>query len=67
MNNPVLSVFRRGDEFLFIINKADGKPEDAQIGLTKTIKNMPKSFHLMLYGFGSSENNWDWARVVVAK
>jgi len=67
MKNPVLSVVRRGDEFLFVINSADGKPEDAQIGLTKTIKNMPKSFHLMLYGFGSSENNWSSARVVVAK
>lgn len=67
MKNPVLSVARRGDEFLFIINSAEGKPEDAQVGLTKTIKNMPKSFHLMLYGFGSSENNWDSARVVVAK
>jgi hypothetical protein len=67
MKNPVLSVVRRGDEFLFVINSADGKPEDAQIGLTKTIKNMPKSFHLMLYGFGSSENNWNSARVVVAK
>ncbi|HEY0049946.1 MAG TPA: hypothetical protein VGB68_11700 [Pyrinomonadaceae bacterium] len=67
MKNPVLSVVRRGDEFLFIINSADGKPEDAQVGLTKTIKNMPKSFHLMLYGFGSSENNWNTARVVVAK
>ena len=67
MKNPVLSVVRRGDEFLFVINSANGKPEEAQIGLKTTIKNMPKSFHLMLYGYGSSENNWDWARVVVAK
>jgi hypothetical protein len=67
MKNPVLSVVRRGDEFLFVINDPKGKPEDAQIGLTATVKNMPKSFRLMLYGFGSSENNWDAARVVVAK
>jgi hypothetical protein len=67
MKNPVLSVVRRGDEFLFVINSADGRAEEAQIGLTKTIKNMPKSFHLMLYGYGSSENNWSSARVVVAK
>ena len=67
MKNPVLSIVRRGDEFLFVINKADGKPEEAQIGLTKTIKNLPKSFRVMLYGFGSSENNWNSARVVVAK
>ena len=67
MKNPVMSVVRRGDEFLFVINSPDGKPEDAQIGLKTTIKNMPKTFHLMLYGYGSSENNWDSARVVVAK
>lgn len=67
MKNPVLSVVRRGDEFLFVINSPTGKPEEAQVGLTRTIRNMPKTFHLMLYGFGSSENNWGSARVVVAK
>lgn len=67
MKNPVMSVVRRGDEFLFIINDPKGKPEDAQVGLTATVKNLPKSFHVMLYGFGSSENNWDAVRVVVAK
>lgn len=67
MKNPVLAIARVGDVFKFIINSADGKPEDAQVGLEKTVKNMPKSFHLMLYGYGSSENNWDSARVVVAK
>ena len=67
MKNPVLSIVRRGDEFLFVINSADGKPQDAQIGLQTTIKNMPKTFRLMLYGYGSSENNWNWARIVVAK
>lgn len=67
MKNPYLSIARRGDEFLFIINKPDGKPEDAQIGLTKTIKNMPKSFRLMLYGWSSSEDNWSSARVTTLK
>ncbi len=67
MKNPYLSIVRRGDEFLFIINKPDGKPEEAQVGLTKVIKNMPKSFRVMLYGYGSSEDNWNSARVVVAK
>jgi len=67
MKDPVLSVVRRGDEFLFVLNSPTGKPEEAQIGLRKTIRNMPKSFHLMLYGYGSSENNWDSARVVIAK
>jgi hypothetical protein len=67
LKNPFLSIVRRGDEFLFVINSPTGKPEEAQVGLTKTIPNMPKSFHLMLYGYGSSENSWDSARVVVAK
>jgi hypothetical protein len=67
IRNPVLAVVRRGDEFLFILNGPDSPPQDAQVGLTKTIKNMPRSFRVMLYGFGSSENNWDFARVVTPK
>lgn len=67
MKNPVLAVARVGDVFKFIINSSDGKPEDAQVGLQTTIKNMPKSFTVMLYGYSSSENNWDWARVVTVK
>lgn len=67
MKNPVLSIVRRGEEFLFVLNSADGKPEDAQVGLKTTVNNMPKSFRVMLYGFGSSENNWNNARVVIAK
>jgi hypothetical protein len=67
MKNPVMSVGRRGDEFLFIINDPKGKPEDAQVGMKSTIRNLPKTFHVMLYGFGSSENNWDAVRVVVPK
>lgn len=67
MKNPVLAIARVGDVFKFILNSAEGKPQDAQVGLEATIKNMPKSFHLMLYGYSSSENNWNSARVVVAK
>lgn len=67
MKNPVLSIVRRGDEFLFVLNSADGKPADAQVGLKTTVKNLPQSYRLMLYGYGSSENNWDNVRVVVAK
>lgn len=57
--NPTLAVVRRGEEFLFMLN--------GQEGLRKNLKSMPKSFHVMLYGFGSSENNWDSVRVVTAK
>jgi hypothetical protein len=56
---PTLAIVRRKDEFLFILN--------GQVGLTKTIKRMPRAFHVMLYGYGTSENNWDSARVVVPK
>lgn len=67
MKNPVMAVVRRGDEFLFVINSKDGKPEDAQVGLTTTVKNLPKSFTVMLYGYGTSENHWDAVRVTVPK
>jgi hypothetical protein len=56
---PTLAIVRRGDDFLFILN--------GQVGLTKTIKNMPRAFHVMLYGYGTSENNWDSVRVVTPK
>jgi hypothetical protein len=67
MKNPVLMIVRKGDEFSFYINDPKGAPQDAQLGLTSTIKNMPKSFHVMLYGYGSSENNWDGVRIVMPK
>lgn len=67
MKNPVLLVARKGDEFRFYLNEAKAAPQDAQLALTATIKNLPKSFHVMLYGYGSSENNWDAVRVVVPK
>jgi hypothetical protein len=59
LKNPTIGIVRRGDEFLFMLN--------GEVGLRKTIKNLPKEFHVMLYGFSSSENNWDSVRVVTAK
>lgn len=67
MKSPVLLVVRKGDEYSFYLNDPKGAPQDAQLALTATIKNLPKSFHVMLYGYGSSENNWDGVRVVVPK
>ncbi|HYY42948.1 MAG TPA: hypothetical protein VE775_09470, partial [Pyrinomonadaceae bacterium] len=66
-DRPVLSIVRRGDEYLFVVNKPDGTPQDAQVALTRTIKNLPRTFRLMLYGFGSSENDWESVRLVTAK
>jgi hypothetical protein len=57
--SPTLGIVRRGDDFSFMLNGEEG--------MRKTIKNMPRTFHLMLYGFGSSENNWEAARVVTVK
>ena len=57
--SPVIGIVRRGDEFLFMLN--------GEAGLRKTIKNLPRSFHVLLYGFSSSENNWDSVRVVTVK
>lgn len=67
MKNPVLLVVRKGDEFSFYLNDAKAAPQDAQMALKSNVKNLPKSFHVMLYGYGSSENNWDGVRVVVPK
>jgi hypothetical protein len=57
--NPTLSIARRGDEYFFALN--------GQVGLQKSIKGLPRSFYVMLYGFSSSENNWDSVRVITAK
>jgi hypothetical protein len=59
VKNPTLGIVRKGDEFYFMLN--------GQEGFRKTIKNLPRTFHLMLYGFGSSENDWDSVRIVTAK
>jgi hypothetical protein len=67
LKNPVLAIIRRGDEFLFVLNGPDSPPQDAQVGLTKVIKNLPRTFRVMLYGFGSSQNDWDSVRVVTPK
>lgn len=57
--HPTLSIARKGDDYFFALN--------GTVGLQKTIKNMPRAFRLMLYGYGSSENDWDSVRVVVPK
>jgi hypothetical protein len=56
---PTLGIVRRGDEFLFMLNGEEG--------MRRTVKNMPQKFHAMLYGFGTSENDWDSVRIVTVK
>ena len=57
--NPTIGIVRRGDQFMFMLN--------GQMGMQSTVKNLPQDFWVMLYGFGSSENNWKSARVVTLK
>ena len=59
IKNPTLGIVRKGDDFHFMLN--------GQEGLKRTIKNLPRAFHVMLYGFGSSQNDWDSVRVVTVK
>lgn len=56
---PTLGLVRRGDEFLFMLNGEEG--------MRRTIRNMPRNFRAMLYGFGTTESEWDSARVVTVK
>ena len=67
LKNPVIAIVRRGEEFLFVLNGPDSPPDQAQVGLKKTIRNLPGTFRVMLYGFGSSQNEWDAVRVVTLK
>ena len=40
---------------------------NGEIGLQKHIRDLPRTFRVMLYGFGTSENNWDSISVVTPK
>jgi hypothetical protein len=57
--NPHLGIARRGDQIYFMLNR--------EVGLQQTIRNLPLDFKVMLYGFGSTENNWDSVYVQTAK
>jgi len=57
--SPIIAIARRGNDLFFLLN--------GEVGLQKSVSNLPRAFHVMLYGFGSSENNWDSVRVVTAK
>jgi hypothetical protein len=48
---PKLGIARRGEKIYFMLNR--------EVGLESTIRGLPSTFKVMLYGFGSSENNWD--------
>ena len=48
---PRLGIGRRGDQIFFMLN--------GEVGLERTVRGLPPNFKVMLYGFGTTENNWD--------
>jgi hypothetical protein len=56
---PKLGIARRGDKLFFMLNR--------EVGLETTIRGVPSTFKVMLYGFGSSENHWDSIAVQTLK
>lgn len=57
--SPTLAIVRRRDQLMFVLN--------GEVGIQKTFTDLPKNFHVMLYGVSSSENSWGPIRVVSAK
>ena len=57
--NPRLGIGRRGEQIFFMLNR--------EVGLERTIRGLSTNFKVMLYGYGSSENNWDAVYVQTAK
>jgi hypothetical protein len=48
---PRLGIARRGDQVFFMLNR--------EVGLQNSLRGLSPTFKVMLYGFGSSENDWD--------
>lgn len=54
-----LGIGRRGDQLYLMVND--------KVALEHTQRGLPASFRVMLYGFGTSENNWDAVSVQTLK
>jgi hypothetical protein len=54
-----LGVGRRGDQFYFMVND--------KVALEHTLRGLAPGFKVMLYGFGTTENNWDSVSVQTLK
>lgn len=54
-----LGIGRRGDQIFFMVND--------KVALEHTARGLPSSFKVMLYGFGTTENNWDAITVQTLK
>jgi hypothetical protein len=56
---PKLGIARRGEKIFFMLNR--------EVGLESTIRGASPNFKIMLYGFGTSENDWDFVAVQTIK
>jgi hypothetical protein len=56
---PQLGIARRGEKIYFMLNR--------EVGLESTIRGFSMDFKVMVYGFGSSENNWESVAVQTLK
>lgn len=54
--SPMIGIGRRGEDFFFMLN--------GEIGLQKKIKNLPATFRVMLYGYGTSKDEWESVSIV---
>lgn len=54
-----LGIGRRGDQIFFMVND--------KVAFEHTARGLPSNFKVMLYGFGTSENNWDAVSVQTLK
>lgn len=57
--NPRLGIGRRGEQIYFMLNR--------EVGMERTLRGLSLNFKVMLYGFGSTENNWDAVYVQTPK
>jgi hypothetical protein len=54
--SPTLGIGRRGEDYFFMLN--------GEVGLQKKIKNLPPNFRVMLYGFGTSKDEWESVSII---
>ena len=54
--SPTIGIGRRGDDYFFMLN--------GEVGMKKTIKNLPPTFRVMLYGFGTSKDEWESVSII---
>jgi hypothetical protein len=58
--SPTIAIVRKGNTIMFVLN--------GEVGLEKQLKEkLPNNFHVMLYGFGTSEDDWQNVRIVTTK